>query len=90
MEEVFTAANTRLLPSFIWLHIMVIYEVWVWFSNKQWGKGTLPEPALQFIWKTKITNEIISALKCRFLKRKEKDFLKNVYSVNRLGNSLIH
>jgi len=85
MEEVFTASNaktTKSHKSFIWLHIIVIYEIWVWFTNKKWGNGTMPEPAVQFIWKTRVTKEINLALKSRLLKRKELDFLKRVYSAN--------
>ncbi|CAG8539044.1 1372_t:CDS:2 [Ambispora leptoticha] len=90
IEEIFTAANAKSTQShttFIWLHITVIYEIWVWFTNKRWGKGTMPEPALQFIWKSRIAKEIKLALNSCLLKGKEKDFLKAVYRTCSLENN---
>src|SRR5260364_158463 len=40
MEEIFTASkakSSRSHTSFIWLHILVIYEIWVWYTNKRWA-----------------------------------------------------
>ncbi|CAG8619623.1 2406_t:CDS:2, partial [Dentiscutata erythropus] len=54
-------------------------------ASNSWGNNTMPEPAIKYIWKIRITKEIQTALNSRLLGRKEKDFLKHVNSVNSLN-----
>ena len=77
-EEVITAANAKgphLHTVMVWLHIIIVYELWVLLTNKRWGRGSIPEPALGFIWKHRIKREIQVALANRKVKDKEKALL---------------
>ncbi|CAG8736660.1 18370_t:CDS:1, partial [Dentiscutata erythropus] len=89
IEEIVTASNALSVQPrtmVIWLHMMVIYEFWGWFTNKKWGNSTMPEPALPHIWKVRIMKEIQTTLNSRLLRGKERDLLKRVNSVNSLDD----
>src|SRR6185295_19020434 len=46
MEEILKASNIKdpeKRKSALWLHITIIYEIWLWYTQARWGNNTIPE-----------------------------------------------
>ncbi|RIB14882.1 hypothetical protein C2G38_2193817 [Gigaspora rosea] len=50
MEEIFTARNIQnggKRGIAIWLHINIVYKIWYWYTQAQWGNNNMREKVVK-------------------------------------------